>query len=404
MTEPGDKPQKSQTQGDELSRHRLDTPPFVFWTCLWGAGLAIGLVAIIYDILAPDLGVPLGRDFSNLYTAGTLAIENRAHEAFDPNTHRLALRDIVGELTQQVYSYPPHALFVGVPFALLSYQLSLIVWTLATAAFFYWAAKPHVAFAPVLAVLTPAAVINIWAGQYGLLFGGLWLLYFRYFGPCPVRAGLIAAAMTFKPHLGLFVGLTAFTHWRTVAAAALSTMLLIFLSGAAFGWEGWYGFISQNVGTHVGFLTQRSDDFYFRLMPAAFTAYGKGMFGLSAQIAFAVAAIWLLIRSRRIDPFALATATFLIIPYGFVYDMTVVCLGFANILWLNWKHLKVWERFILTLAFLSPGINMLFAIYSPMLVPPILLAGLFVQTRWGSGVDVYSDVSPQSRFYDNSRA
>lgn len=356
-------------------------PPFVFWTCLWGCGLAIGLVAILYDVLVPDLGVPAGRDFSNLYTAGKLALEGKAYEAFDADMFRLALRQTVGELTQQVYSYPPHAMFIAIPFALLPYDVSLGLWSLLTLIFFYWAAKPHVGFAPILSVLTPAAVLNIWCGQYGLLFGALWLLYFRFLKDRPVPAGLIAGAMTFKPHLGLFIGLTALTNWRVLVTAIIAIAVLVLASAWAFGWAGWYGFISQNVGTHVGFLTQQSDDFYFRLMPSAYTAYGRDLISLIAQVAFALAALGLLIRSRRIDPFALATATFLIVPYGFIYDMTVVCLGFANLLWLEWRKLASWERLALALAFLSPGITMLFAIYSPMLVPPILLAGLYIQTK-----------------------
>lgn len=377
-------------------------PPFVFWVCLWGAGLAIGLVAILYDIFVPDLGVPPGRDFSNLYTAGTLALEGRAHEAFDADTFRLALRQTVGELTQQVYSYPPHALFIAIPFALLPYAASLTLWSLLTLVFFYWAAKPHVGFAPILSILTPAAVLNIWCGQYGLLFGGLWLLYFRHLQDRPLRAGMIAAAMTFKPHLGLFIGLTALTKWRALVVAVAGIAVLVLSSAWVFGWAGWFGFISQNVGTHVGFLTQQSDDFYFRLMPSAYTAYGRNSISLVAQIGFGLAALGLLIRYRQIDPFALATTTFLIVPYGFIYDMTVVCLGFANILWLQWSKLAAWERVALALAFLSPGITMLFAIYSPMLIPPILLAGLFIQTRRRSSVENHENISPRSTFYVSS--
>ena len=356
-------------------------PPFVFWTCLWGIGLAIALVAVAYDLIAPDLGVPTGRDFSNLYTAGRLALEGRAYEAFDANSHRLALREFVGPLTQQVYSYPPHAIFIALPFAPLPYGWSLALWSLLTLAFFYWAAKPHVAFAPILSVLTPAALLNIWCGQYGLVFGGLWLLYFHWLGKRPVRAGLIAAAMTFKPHLGLFIGLTALSNWRTFVAALLGIAALVLASAWAFEWASWYSFIGNNVGTHVGFLTQKSDDFYFRLMPSAFTAYGRNGVALIIQIATALAAIGLTVRSRRIEPFAMATATFLIIPYAFVYDMTVVSLGFANLLWLNWRKLAGWERGVLALAFLSPGITILFAEITPMLIPPILLLGLVIQTR-----------------------
>ena len=76
------------------------------------------------------------------------------------------------------------------------------------------------------------------------------------------------------------------------------------------------------------------------------------------------------------DPFALATATFLIVPYVFVYDMTVACIGFAILIWRDWGELSFGERAILTLAFLVPNITL----GLPALSPPILLLALWVQT------------------------
>ena len=356
-------------------------PPFVYWVCLWGAGLAVPLVAILYDILAPDLGVPTGRDFSNLYVAGKLALGGRAHEAFDVDTFRLALRQFAGVLSLQNYSYPPQAILIAIPFALLPYGASLFLWTVLGLGFFYFAARSHVHFAPLLAILTPAAMLSVWNGHYGLLLGGLWLLYFRFLNGRPFVAGLIAAAMTFKPHMGLFIGLTALTRWRALISAVLGIAILALLSAWLFDWASWYGFVGQTVGTQTDILSRQGNEFYFRLMPSAYTAYGRGTVAVIAQIATALGAIALLIRYRRIDPFVLATATFLIVPYVFVYDMTVVCLGFANIVWVHWQKLARWEKVVLTAAFLSPVITLLFARLTPMLAPPVLLAALYIQTR-----------------------
>lgn len=310
-----------------------------------------------------------------------MALDGHAYRAFDLDVFRLELLDTVGTLTVQNYSYPPHAMLIAAPFALLPYEWSFVLWSLLSLAFFYWAAKPDVEFAPILAVLTPAAALSIWNGHYGLVLGALWLLYFRFLKERPVLAGLVASTMTFKPHMGLFVGLTALMNWRTFLAAIAGTGALILVSGWLFDWASWYGFIGQTIGTQTEILTRRADEFYFRLMPSAYTAYGRGTLAAIAQVAFAVAALVLVIKARRMDPFALATATFLIVPYVFVYDMTVVCLGFANILWRDWSHLGRWERIVLTLGFLSPAITMLIGQYTPLLAPPILLAALYVQLR-----------------------
>jgi len=339
------------------------------------------LVATAYDVLAPDLGTPPGRDFSNFYTAGKLALEGQAHLAFDINTFRLALREYVGDLTLQNYSYPPQALFIAVPFAMLPYGLSFALWTLLGLGFFYWAAKPHVAFAPILAILTPAAAVNVWNGHYGLLLGGLWLLFFRLLEKRPVAAGLIASAMTFKPHMGLFVGLSALSKWRATLAAIVGIVALIALSAWVFDPASWYGFIGETLSAQTEILTRAKNEFYFRMMPSAFTSYGRGKFAIAVQLVIIVATIALLYRYRRIDAFVLATATFLVVPYVFVYDMTVACLGFAIVLWRDWGMLRKWERTVLTMAFLVPVIALEINRLGAMIAPPILLAALYIQTK-----------------------
>jgi len=360
-------------KGVETAEH----PPFVFWVCFWAVGLSFALVAGAYDLIRPHIAVPPGRDFSNLYTAGKLALDGEAWRAFDPNIFRLALREYVGTLTLQNYSYPPHALFLAVPFALLPYGISFFLWTAVSLALFVWAARPYVRFPLILSVLTPASALSVWNGHYGLILGALWLLYFRFLKGRPVTAGWIAAVLSFKPHMGLFIGLTALTSKRVFITASAGVLTLIILSGVVFGFASWFGFIDTTTATQTEILTRQSGEFYFRLMPSAFTAYGRGPVALALQAIFASAAIILLIRGRRIDAFSLATATFIVVPYVFVYDMTVVCLGFALLIWRDWKVLTIEERTILTLGFMTPNINI---VASP-LVPPILLAALWVQLR-----------------------
>lgn len=360
-------------------------PPFVYWTCLWAAGLAFASVAVAYDIFRPDLITPPGRDFANLYTGGRLAIEGRAYLAFDLDSFRLALREFVGTLTRQNYSYPPHALFIALPFALLPYGVSFALWSALSLGFFYWAAKPYVRFAPVLSVLTPAAALNLWNGHYGLVLGALWLLFFRLLEKRPLAAGLVASVMTFKPHMGLFIGLASFSKWRTLLGAIAGIFGLVALSVWAFDPASWYGFVGQTLSAQTEILTRSDNEFYFRMMPSAFTAYGREGFAIGAQLVVAAAALVMLYRYRRIDPFVLATATFLVVPYVFVYDMTVACLGFAIIIWRDWGELRKWEKWVLTLAFLLPVIALGINRVGTMFGPPILLTALFIQIRRSTG-------------------
>lgn len=352
-------------------------PPFVYWTCIWAIGVVFGLVAVGYDIFRPDVGVPPGRDFSNLYTAGQLVLAGEPWAAFDLNLFRLALREHVGTLTMQNYSYPPHALFIAVPFAVLPYWPAFVLFSLGGAALFVWAARPYVPFAPILAVLTPAAALNLWNGHYGLFIGALWLIFFRYLHDRPGRAGFAAAALTFKPHMGLFIALAALTERRTFIVAALATVLLVVASVAAFGPSSWYGFFIETAAAQADILTREGGDFYFKMMPSAYVAFGRGGVAWVAQAVASIAAIAMLVRARRTDAFTLATATFIVVPYVFVYDMTVVCLGFAILLWRDWETMRGWEKLVLTAAFFVPDLSLL---VQPV-VPPILLAAFTVQLR-----------------------
>ncbi|HMI75355.1 MAG TPA: glycosyltransferase family 87 protein, partial [Steroidobacteraceae bacterium] len=69
-----------------------------------------------------------------------------------------------------IFLYPPHALFFFIPFALVPYIPGYWLWNAATAAFFYWAARPYCpeGFPRILAVLTPAALTWLNFGQTGL--------------------------------------------------------------------------------------------------------------------------------------------------------------------------------------------------------------------------------------------
>ena len=73
-----------------------------------------------------------------------------------------------------------------------------------------------------------------------------------------------------------------------------------------------------------------------------------------------------------------ATATFLVLPYGFNYDLTVVMIAAVR-LWAGPQATRV-ERWLAVTGFLSPQIGMLLA---PLGVPamPLMLAALFVAVR-----------------------
>jgi hypothetical protein len=104
----------------------MSRPPFVYWTSLWIVGPLHAAVLLFREFVDTDPGIIVGRDFSNMWTAGQMALAGDAGHAFNVDVFRLELLDRVGILSQQVFSYPPHALFVDALVALPPYWVALI--------------------------------------------------------------------------------------------------------------------------------------------------------------------------------------------------------------------------------------------------------------------------------------
>ena len=96
------------------------------------------------------------------------------------------------------------------------------------------------------------------------------------------------------------------------------------LSAIIFGPDAWQAWLTEGAAHQVGYLAKTPfDSWYLKELTTPYLGYG-----LAGWIFFAAAAISLLI--RHFGVFSAATASFLISPYGFHYNMTVVCLGFGN--------------------------------------------------------------------------
>lgn len=343
-------------------RQRLPVP---FVAGLWLLGSLVTLWMLRGGLSIEHLSYD--RDYANLWVAGRLALDGKVAAIFDVEAFRQASEALMGQRIPGNYSYPPHALFLAMPFALLSYEWSFVAWTLIGAAFFMWAARDHCrGIMPLfLAVLTPAALDNIRFGHYGFFIGGLFLLAFSR---RPI-AGLAAAALTIKPHLGLMVAVQMLLDRRALLVAIAGTAALVLASLLAFGPAAWTSFFTETFAYQSGLIAEGSRGKLVHMMPTPLVGYG-----LAGHLVFAAAAVLLL--TRCFNVFTAATATFLILPYAFHYDMTVANLGFAILIFTSWDELKLPEKLIACLGFLAPE----FTTFGTWFVPPILLAGLYVQT------------------------
>jgi hypothetical protein len=263
----------------------------------------------------------------------------------------------------------------------MPFGLAYAVWSALSLGLFYLAARPLMPrnLPQWVALVSPAALTCLLYGHYGLVYGALWLWAFQ-------GSGVAAALTTIKPHLSLLVAARMLQSRRSLAIAAISTIALIAASILAFGIEPWRAFFTTTFHYQTNLLQSYNPGRYTSMVGAV-VAYG-----VAGQILFALFAAVMLL--RRFDVFTAATATFLIVPYAYHYDMTVVCLGFAVLLARSWSRLRLWEKAVAGAAFLAPAI----VIIGAWIVPPVLSAGLYLQVRYGGEkVTEEAELSPQAR-------
>lgn len=363
----------------------------------WAAAILLALVFLFRDVasafhhgnLAVAPNTLLGRDFVNVFTGGRLELEGKLTTIYDLyayNQYQDVLFD--GAVQGHNYSYTPVSFLYIWIFGLFPYVVSYFLWLGLTGTAFLFAARPYVEEAGLPAwtiLLLPAVAMNVWAGHYGLLFGALWLGAWRLLDTRPRMAGVLVGLLIVKPHLAILMPLVLIRRraWTSFLFAGLTVFGAIALSALLFGWTPWLDY----VGTTLGYQAAMVDDVgtLFLLMmptvaPSLFLLGIPPAMAWAVQITIAVAACTALWVRMPDDPqragLAVGCATFLVLPYAFIYDLTV--LGIAALLILH-RAERLQERpalfFLAALGFLLPVITIaLNAASFP--VAPVMIAFL----------------------------
>lgn len=345
-------------------------PPLLLWVAVLLAASFSSMSASLIDwhyrdgIFLPHSGTWFGRDFTNLYLGGRLAFEGV--NVYNVAEYQTALR-LEGILAGQNYSYPPATLLLGKALSMLPYEAALYLWSVGGLASFIIAARPYIRFHWLWLLLIPAAAAFP-NGQWGLYAAALWLWSFR-------GSGLAAGFLTMKPHLGLLLppALLARQRWHQIVGASIAAGLVWLAGEWATGLT--LEFLTSGAKVQLAVLTNSNDQPYFTAMPSTYVILRHVPFAGMAHLVIACVAVALCWKLRD-QPlarlaFPLATATFLVLPYSFAYDMGVVSLGFAILLNEKWAELSWPRRAITSAVLMVPAF--------PSYAPPILLAGLYLQ-------------------------
>lgn len=374
------------------------------WRVLWMLTLGVGLFLYGRDYLQTrwpgDMsigGVALwGRDFVNVYTSGALTLQHRLGILYNVDAYRAFQLGLFHQsLHDHNYSYPPVTLLYTWVFALVPYPLALAAWLGGTGALFVRAARPYLERAGLsawLALAAPASIVNLWAGHYGFLVGALWLFAWHHLPKRPVLAGVLIGLMVVKPHLAVLAPLVLMRRgeWRAILAAAATVVALVGLSALLFGADLWVTYLTRTATAQVGMIDD-VQTFFATMMPTVTTALAilhvPTFAALAAQGVVAALAILILLKYLPKDSeragLAAATATFLVLPYAFAYDMTVAGLAGLILLKESLDDRRAWFVLAAALAaFLPMAVMWLNPAHLP--IAPLLLAfQLHVLIGWG---------------------
>ena len=238
----------------------------------------------------------------------------------------------------------------------------------------------------VLLALAPAVTVNIWCGQNAfwttaLLIGGLVQLDRR-----PAVAGVLFGVLSIKPQLGvllpLMLVLTA--RWRAILFAAMTVAILLALATLAFGASVWHDAMPVQANVFL-----RDYENFMTHMPTAFM--NARVAGLSLPVAACLqavlslasvtAVVWTFRRSRDADlsNALLVTATFVVTPYAFNYDM--VAFGWVIVKLMDRMDNNAWDHGLMLAVWATPFMTVALGIAGlPISVLPML--GMGARLLW----------------------
>jgi arabinofuranan 3-O-arabinosyltransferase len=288
-------------------------------------------------------GAPVYHDFTHFWVAGWQALHGETASLGGQAAFK-EVQDSAAGLGLPPYSllsYPPTFTFILVPLAMLPYLAAFLTWESVTlicciiVAYLIVRRQPAVS----LMLASPFAAWNFLIGQNGFLTASLLGASLLFLERRPVLAGVFIGCLTYKPQFGILlpVALIAARQWRACVSAAVTAILLVAASAAAFGVDGWVAFpralFAQGSGTMFaspdwGFLLQSVYGLILVLHGGATLAWlvqGAAAAGVGVIV-------WLVWRSPvryALKAATLSAAGLIATPYAFAYDLAAIAIPVA---------------------------------------------------------------------------
>jgi len=313
-----------------LNRQRLTVYPRMVLVVMGVIGIAWVLVAKQHIDLK---GKPLGYDFITFWAASHLALAGHAADAY--NISRIFAAEKLAVPASNavfVWYYPPSFFLLVAPLALLPYFTAYWVFILSTLA--GYVAVFRQVLRGSMAMWCLAAFSGVWMnlfhGQNAFLTAPLAAAGILCLKRRPALAGVFIGLLAVKPHLALLfpVALIAIGAWRTIVTAAITAVAFTAAGTAVLGTAtlkaclGSLTFARFFLETGALPWAKMPTVFAFMRMLGAPVAAAYVLHGIVAiAAAFAIWRVWRRCENCELRGAALMTATFLISPYAFDYDL-----------------------------------------------------------------------------------
>ncbi len=339
----------------------------------------------------PFPGDPLGSDFITYWGASILVDNGETDQIFDLHKfHEAQTRFLGKEYTNRLWHYPPFYLFYLIPLSWLPYLPAYIGWNLATFALYLFATiQGRFKFYASMALLfAPSTLVNGLTGQNGFLSAALFANGILLLNKRPYLSGVLFGLLAYKPQLGILIPfiLIATRQWKPFISAVTTIASLLALSLLIHGSEIWSLYLTNNIKTSFSLLEKGSGLLLF-MMPTVFVSgrllgleNGLNYF-LQIIVAFGVIVgiMWGMRRTHdsTLQLILASVGTFLVAPFAFNYDMTILSLAITFYFIQSWEHnFNILDRMLFMTIWFLPLVTVPLSMWGLPIAPLIL--GLFL--------------------------
>ena len=293
------------------------------------------------DVLDNGTGLSeFGIDFADYYTAGHMAISGELDNVYSVPAHRATMEQLLGVVVPFTlpWRYPPVFLLAIIPFSLLPFKISMVLWlgvTLALAAVAIYRMLPEKRWLGALALGFPGVFMNFRWGQNGFLSAAILAAGVGALETNPVFGGAMLGLLVYKPQFAVFPFLVLLLtkRWKALLAGIGSALAISIVSLALFGAEQWVEFFRSLFVSSSNLMADESAiiaAIQVSVYNAMLVLTESPLVSILAQglcsIGTIIAVCWIFRKSSRfaLKGAALVLGIPLAIPYFMQYDLMIL--------------------------------------------------------------------------------